>query len=356
MKVLFLYKYGILGGVCTQLHHRMISMPRDIEVHCAFMTSQGAEELLQGLCTLHFGVSPESLEKLIHEIGFDIIVLIDTEEYLIILEKIEPLPPVVIEVHTSIKTNLEYLTRIPEALNSEFLTVSEYMREEVRERVGSSSRLGVVGNIIDTDKFYFTPFEEDENSNQTPPIIWVGKIDDHKNWRLAVDISSKVQETGLNHEFWIVGGHTAPPSRVEELFDYIEKKGVLDRFKWYDKVIHSDIPDLIREVRNRGGVGLVTSRGESFGMSIMESLLVGLPVICSNTGAISELCEEAKYMPLYEIDNPNSAADEIIGILGGWIKNPKYKKMVESETKKLSSRFNSKHTRKKYWQYLENII
>ena len=45
IRVLFLYRYGILGGVCTQIHHRLLKLKDSpIEVHCGFMSNQGAEE------------------------------------------------------------------------------------------------------------------------------------------------------------------------------------------------------------------------------------------------------------------------------------------------------------------------
>ena len=76
IRVLFLYRYGILGGVCTQIHHRLLKLnDSQIEVHCGFMSNQGAEELLEGLCFLHFSLDVEKMQRLVNEVEFDVIVV-----------------------------------------------------------------------------------------------------------------------------------------------------------------------------------------------------------------------------------------------------------------------------------------
>ena len=353
MRVLFLYKYGILGGVCTQLHHRMATMTDRIEVHCGFMTSQGAEKLLSGICTLHFGVTAEKMESLITEINFDLVIIIDTEEYVQRIALMENLPPIVIEVHTSIEKNLEYLENIPLKINPKFITVSEFMRGEIEKRVNFEREdLIVIGNIIDTEKFYFTPLKQNTTVEERPPIVWIGKIDDHKNWRAALEICSSLKSSGKVHDLWIVGGHTATQRTVEEFLGTVEDFGLIEDLRWFDKIEHDAMPELLRKARSRGGVGLVTSKGESFGMSIMESLLVGLPVVCSNTGAISELSEDRDFMPLFELGDNETAIRELQGLIGTWHTKKEYRTLVEKESKSLGLRFNSKTTRENYWSTL----
>ena len=82
-RVLFLYKYGILGGVCTQLYHRLTAIPKnEIEVHCGFMGNHGAEDLLGGFCELHFSLDGNGMVELLEREKFDLVVIIDTEEYI----------------------------------------------------------------------------------------------------------------------------------------------------------------------------------------------------------------------------------------------------------------------------------
>ena len=97
------------------------------------MGNHGAEDLLGGFCELHFSLDGNGMVELLEREKFDLVVIIDTEEYIQKILEMETRPRVVIEVHTSIERNLEYLTRIPENLPYGFITVSEFMREEVTE-------------------------------------------------------------------------------------------------------------------------------------------------------------------------------------------------------------------------------
>ena len=356
IRVLFLYRYGILGGVCTQIHHRLLKLKdSSIEVHCGFMSNQGAEELLEGLCFLHFSLDVEKMQRLVNDVEFDVIVVIDTEEYIEKISQMESSPPIIIEVHTSIERNLEYLKRLPDSIDAKFITVSQYMKGEIEKRVEVSEKdLLVIGNIVDGDKFYYTPVKS-ENDNSYPPLVWIGKIDDHKNWRLAMEISSMLNIDGIKHELWIIGGHTANQNTTEEFFSTAEELGIIEGLKWFDKIKHDEMPNMLRSAIRRGGIGLVTSKGESFGMSILESLLAGLPVICSNTGAIPELCQNREYMPIFDLEDKHKAKNEVAGLIGEWVKNDEFLEMVEKETERLAERYSSEDIGERYWRKIIEI-
>jgi glycosyltransferase involved in cell wall biosynthesis len=68
------------------------------------------------------------------------------------------------------------------------------------------------------------------------------------------------------------------------------------------------MPQLYSAVAASGGVSLVTSRDESFGMSVAESILCGCPVVATNVGAIPEICSDADALRLYELGDVDRAA------------------------------------------------
>ncbi len=117
MKVLFLYRYGILGGVCTQIYHRMrhISNEFEVDIHCGFRYElSNVSNMLSPYAKVHFGVDIDEAVKLLNENNFDTVIIIDSEEYLEAIRVANHNATVIIEVHTSIEKNLEYLTRIRE--------------------------------------------------------------------------------------------------------------------------------------------------------------------------------------------------------------------------------------------------
>ena len=131
--------------------------------------------------------------------------------------------------------------------------------------------------------------------------------------------------------------------------------GILERIKWIDKIDHNEMSDLLHSAKCRGGLGFVTSKAESFGMSILESLLVGLPVISANTGAISEITGNRQVLQLYEINQPKTASARISKLLGKWHMNEKYVKSVNSESKKLRNRYDSAKIGLNYWEQILNL-
>ena len=100
----------------------------------------------------------------------------------------------------------------------------------------------------------------------------------------------------------------------------------------------------------------MTSKGESFGMSILESLLVGLPMVCSDTGAIPEICDNREYMPIYSLKKSKEAVKKLKKLLGGWVEDENFMSMVESESKKLAKKFSSEDIGGEYWDVLGSLV
>ena len=173
MKLLYLYRYGILGGVCTQLLHRLRHLDRElgIEVHCGFLSDHGVSEMLSPYATLHFGLNGENTASFLEEEAFDLVVVIDSEEYLQAIKTMENRPTLLVEVHTSIERNLSYLSRIQPNEVEGFFTVSEYMKTRIQAHASESlgsPQISLFSNVLDTD--LFSP----KSLNAEGPPLYVG--------------------------------------------------------------------------------------------------------------------------------------------------------------------------------------
>ena len=354
MKVLFLYRYGILGGVCTQLFHRLRHLPKssNLEIHCGFRSDHGVKAMLEGYATLHFGLNKETTTAFLQNNNFDIIIIIDTEEYIEAVEEADIDSKVLVEVHTSIERNLDYLTRINPDVIDGFVTVSNYMVGRIKHHVSDELQnkpISIFTNVLDSDLFSNISVDVDG-----PPIIgWVGKIDDHKDWRAFMQISKIVSQEHSGAEFWIIGGQTCPENKVQEVFDFAEEMGIISRFRWIDRIENVKMSSLYSLIAKRGGLSLVTSHCESFGMSVLESLLSGCPVVSTNVGALPEIIPESSYFQLYELADHQNGAQKAIEIIE---KSSKINQELQSIRDELITKYDSSLRSIDYWNMLQEMV
>ena len=196
--------------------------------------------MFDGLAKLHFDLTPIKIAYLLEKENFDIIIIIDTEEYLDAVKQSSHNAVVILEVHTSIERNLQYLTNIEQSDVDAVVVVSEYMRDRVQqltyhELVGIP--IIIFPNVVDSR--IFSPKEIDVNG---PPIIgWVGKLDDHKNWKDYLQICSNINSVNDQIEFWMIGGETSTEATRNSFLKQAEKLDLLNNLKWFDRIENNEM-------------------------------------------------------------------------------------------------------------------
>lgn len=310
MRILFAYRYGALGGVPTQLFSRMqfLKSQKDVAVEFVFGQDFGIKRTLSPYGLVHFEPDEKRFRKWVEHRGYDVVVVIDTEEYLAALRPLAPAPaPVLVaEVHTTTELGLKYLER--PFSPSAYVVPSTYSKRLLSERfgIGGGERVFVVPNIVDPE--LFRPLDV----GAVPPrpiVLWVGRLDEHKNWEGYLEVCSLLSMIAPDLEFWMVGGETAPEEIAMCMLETVEGLGLMGRFRWFPKIDYGAMCRAYSYVRASGGVSLVTSKDESFGMSVLESLLSGCPVIASNVGAISEIAPDRPYLRLYDSGATDDACE-----------------------------------------------
>ena len=111
--------------------------------------------------------------------------------------------------------------------------------------------------------------------------------------------------------------------------------------------------DLYSIINNRGGLSLVTSHCESFGMSVLESLLAGCPVVSTRVGALPEITPESNFFQLYDLGDFETAAQKVISILES---SREVSNELQEVRGKLVESYDSSSRSKDYWQLLEEMV
>ncbi|HET9794207.1 MAG TPA: glycosyltransferase family 4 protein [Thermoanaerobaculia bacterium] len=312
MKVLFVYKYLTLGGCETVIRARLEGLEREgIEAHAWFFEDLGGIDIFAGLESRVRVGGLRDCESAILDEGFDLVSTIDTEEVFPLFEANPRLPALVVEAHSPHPENLEYLRRTEDVPVAAFFAPSEYQAALVAERVAGPAAITVVPNPL---RASFCEAIAPTSGARPPRIAWIGRLDALKNWPEFVDVAASLRGSGIDAVFRLVG---RAPDRLtpEALLARLEAAAVADRLRWYRGLDHARIPAFLDFVRDSGGVVVVTSRGESFGMVAAEAMARGCACVIADQPPLSELAGAGRFARTYPPGDAGRAAAEVASLL-----------------------------------------
>lgn len=318
MRVLFVYKYLTLGGVETVLRARLEGLQsRGIEACAWFFFDLGGRSVFGGLEDRVRVGDPDSCGRAIALEGFDVVSTIDTEEILPFLPGLEDLsgthhPILIVECHSAYPASQGYLGDLGSFQPRAIFVPSEHQGRTVREKIGDGLDVRVVPNplaaelVAEPGPFTAPP--------PRPVVAWIGRLDGLKNWSGFLDLLAVLERRGVDFEGWMVG---RPAESVgQELCNRARERGVLGRIRWFRGVPHARIPSFLDAVRDSGGVLVVTSRGESFGMTVAEAMARACPVVVPASPPFSEFVAHGDTGLLVRPDSPDAAAGAVGELLG----------------------------------------
>ncbi len=351
MRILYIYKYAILGGVTTQLANRLAYLKDKLEVHFLFIEDYGGIKTLQNHSFIKVTSEIREIARYIDSIGFDYVIVIDTLEAYEALKLCNSQPKVISEVHTT-TTNLKYLEKLKHNLPMQmFITPSHYLKNCIDNVYGFNEKIEsyVVSNCLNTELFKPQETKKTENKNI---ILWIGKLDDHKNWRGFLDVCDRLKHIN-KLEFWVIGGYTAPDYVVNDLVKTLQNLNLMDKVKWYSKVRYDMMPYIYNYVASSGGLTVSTSINESFGMTAIEALACKCPLLMPKVGALSEVLDGELSQFLYqEIDE----LYEKINIILGEKELHKINTLLARGYKKVNDVYSIKNVGEKYLEILKEKV
>ncbi len=354
MKILFGYRYGVFGGVCTQLMQRMryLSQVPDLETEFLFAQPLGAERVLSEYGKVHQGSTPQDVSKLLQQGGYDATIFIDTPEFLQGAQG--PRAGILInEVHTTYTRSLKYLEALP-AQPDAFVVPSEYSRGLVQKYPATQGReIFCMPNIVDAEMFHAQPEVCAPGARHI--LAWVGKLDMHKNWPAFLRVCRQVLDQRTDVEFWLVGGHGASEAVVQDLLEVSDSLGLARHFRWLPKLRYEQMPSLYTQVAASGGAILSTTENESFGMGIAEALLCECPVIAPSVGALPELADVSASLQIYAADDLHRASDLVKATLGT-VRQAALRRQLRAEHGALAQAWSPAELGPRYMDFLKATI
>lgn len=177
------------------------------------------------------------------------------------------------------------------------LAVSQFLKCSMQPF--TQNNIEVIPNNIDTHLFSLKPSKQYNVQNSFFKILAIGDLIPIKNFSLLIKtVHYLVFEKNIrNFEVNIVGyGYLEKQLKKE-----VQQYNVHGFINFLGGRFHHEIPQLMQE----SDIFISTSNMETCGVSILEALSVGLPIVATRVGGVPELINEERGI----LVNPNNVED-----------------------------------------------
>ena len=186
--------------------------------------------------------------------------------------------------------------------------VSEYLRKETYNAFGCTAcDVKVIHNFIDPDEYNrerYAPTLKDQLGSNHPIFMHISNFRQVKRVRDIVGIFAKVNAEFPSRLVMIGDG----PERVAAE-DETRRLGVEASVSFLGKI--DDIAPLLASA----DIFLLPSETESFGLSALEALASGVPVVCTRVGGLPEVVRDGETGFLFDVGDVDGMARVSLDLL-----------------------------------------
>ena len=180
----------------------------------------------------------------------------------------------------------------------------EGVRETIEQKVSCS--IETVNPGVDTDHFILS---DTETGNKR--ILFVGRFVPAKNLSLLIEAFDAVIDNHPEAELVLVGDG---PKR-NQLENEVQRRELTDQVQFPGYVPNKELPKRYQSA----SVFALSSRHESYGITLVEAMSSGIPVVAPRIGSIPATVEDGRTGLLYTA----GSATELYTALDSFLSNPK---------------------------------
>ncbi|MBU6998007.1 MAG: glycosyltransferase family 4 protein [Theionarchaea archaeon] len=187
--------------------------------------------------------------------------------------------------------------------SNEIVCVSESVKESLLDfssaAEGKNPPIHVISNGVDLDTFH-PQRNRGNNDEKESAILFVGRFSREKNIPFLLRLYSEIRK---QHEYalWLVGD--GPERRPAE--QLVRDLNIKDSTIFWGNVYGEDLARLYRTA----SFTVSPSTTEAFGMTTLESVACGTPVLASDNPGTAELMHQLKGGVLFRLDDLEGACD-----------------------------------------------
>lgn len=184
------------------------------------------------------------------------------------------------------------------------IAVSKREKEQVLKLGAEEKKIRVVYNGIDFEKFQKTKIEQLKKLKKKKIVLFFGRLTEQKGPVQFLHAAKKVLEKEKDIEFLIAGRGELLPL----LINLSISLGISQHVKFLGYLSEEDQ----KRIYKIADVYVMPSTSEPFGITALEALSSGTPIIISKTSGVSEIIKTAIKVDFWDI---NAMAEKIIALL-----------------------------------------
>lgn len=148
------------------------------------------------------------------------------------------------------------------------------------------------------------------NSTKYYKLGTIGRLVPGKNYPTMLKAIAKIASIDPNVKFFVVGGG----SSQQELIKLCKDLKIKDNVIWLGRTEH------IREFLSKIDLFIFASKGEGFGLVLLEAMLADKPILASDNSAIPEVLG-SNYKGLFSTDDYKLLSEKIIDLMNDHTKS-----------------------------------
>ena len=195
-----------------------------------------------------------------------------------------------------------YLLRQAMMQADRIVAFSQFSRDLIVKGLGSKEKIEVIPPGIKSSWF-----EVQRNQVDSKRILFWGRIEEEKGLPELFVSLKKVTEKFTDLKLTLVG----EGNRLQEYKTLVTDLGLIKNVEFLGWLSDKELQSFVAQSR----FGIFPSRIESFGLSVVEAMAAGLPLIAARGGAVPENIEEDVTGRLVPVNDPDALTEAIFSLL-----------------------------------------
>ena len=281
---------------------------------------------------------------------YDIILIENRPGFALRLRKINS--PIVCHLHNDfLNCGIAQNKEIYET-TSLFLNVSNYITEKVLTINYSNTKCKTLHNAIDTQRFYLTEPVKRESigiSKEDFVIVYHGRLIKEKGILQLIQAIKKI--SGIqNLKLLIIGSKSYGKGQIPSTFmKQLEEEAIPinNQVVFTGYINYDQVPSYLKIA----DLAIVPSMWEEpFGLTVVEAMAAGLPLVTTRSGGVPEICEDVAM--IVERDN---IVDNLAGAIFDLYQHPEKRQKMAAASLERSKLFDKETYAKNFFKAIEEV-